>query len=41
MNLHIPLLITPILLSDASWFDIGEPFAVSFASIDSEIALTQ
>ena len=40
MNLHIPLLITPILLSNAGWFDIGEPVTVSFAPNSREIALT-
>ena len=28
---NIPLLITPVLLSNAGWFDIGKPDTVSYA----------
>ena len=30
MNMGVPLLITPVLLSNAGWFNIGQPIQVSF-----------
>ena len=40
MNTDIPLLIAPILLSNAGGFDIGEPATVSFAPVSSRTVLT-
>ena len=41
MNIEVPLLITPVLFSDAGRFDISESIVISFAPDSTKIALTR
>ena len=41
MNIDVPLLITPVLFSDAGRFDISESIVISFAPDGNKIALTR
>lgn len=39
MNMDLPLLIPPVLLSNTGWLNIGQPVTVSFAHNSRKIAL--
>ena len=41
MSIDVPLLITPVLFSDAGRFDISESIVISFAHDSTKIALTR